>query len=188
MKYFFFSLFAALILSTTLTNAQNSASNWQIGFGVSPGGATSNPFKYTLGGDIRVQKNFNNRISGTLTAGFTHFFEKDHFDGYNQYGSPYNVIPVKAGVKVFLTDGFYLGGEAGVGFGFEQWGNSFVWSPSVGVAFKNGIDLSIRYEDFTKNKVTQDVALRLAYGINTKRLTVHEKGRTARRLAIRCKR
>jgi hypothetical protein len=174
MKHFF-SLITALMLSVTLSYAQTSAGGWRLGFGIDGGPATAKPFQYVLGGDLRLQKDFSDRISGTITAGFSHFFEKDHFDGYNQYGSPYNVIPVKAGIKYFLSDNFYLGGEAGAGFGFEKWGNSFLWSPSIGVAFKNGLDLSIKYEDYTKSSVTKDVALRLAYGLGTRKLAIHKK-------------
>jgi hypothetical protein len=165
---------AVLLMATTVAHAQNE-NGWRIGFGISPGIPIKDPFAFTLGGDVRLQKNFNSRFAATLTAGFTHYFEKDHFIGYNQYGSPFNVVPVKAGAKFFLSDNLYVAGEAGAGFGFEQWGTSFLWSPSVGVAFKNGIDLSIRYEDFTKSSVTKDVSLRLAYGLDTRKLVPHKK-------------
>lgn len=167
------SIFAiASLLICKNVQAQNL---WRLGFGVSSGVATSDPFKYTLGGDVRLQKNLSNRLAATISAGFTHFFEKDHFNGYSQYGSPYNVIPVKAGLKLFATDNLYLSGEAGVGLGFEQWETSLLWSPGIGLAFKNGIDLSVRYEDFTRGSVTKDVSVRLAYGLDLNRHTVHKK-------------
>ncbi|MBS7566679.1 hypothetical protein KHS38_19905 [Mucilaginibacter sp. Bleaf8] len=153
-------------------------SSWRVGLGLNPGVATSKAFRYTLGADIRVQKNFNDRIAGTLTAGFTHFFEKDHFANYSQYGSPYNVIPVKAGIKYFVGNQLYLGGEAGAGIAFEQWGTSFLWSPSVGMAFRNGWDVSLKYEDYTKSPVTKDVALRLAYGFGPRKLATHKRNST----------
>ncbi|WCT14841.1 hypothetical protein [Mucilaginibacter jinjuensis] len=165
---------SVLLMATTVAHAQNET-GWRIGFGVSPGVPIKDPFAFTLGGDVRLQKNFNNKFAATLTAGFTHYFEKDHFIGYSQYGSPFNVIPVKAGAKFFLYDNLYVAGEAGAGFGFEQWGTSFLWSPSVGVAFKNGLDLSIRYEDFTRSSVTKDISLRLAYGLDTRKLVPHKR-------------
>ena len=174
MKHLF-SLFILIILSATMANAQSNNNRWRFGFGIDVGVATSDAFKYALGGDLRIRKDFNQRVSGTLTTGFSHFFEKDHFAGYSQYGSPYNVIPVKLGVKYFVGDNLYLGGEAGAGFAFEQWGTSFVWSPSVGMAFKNGIDLSLKYEDYTKDKATKTLGLRLAYGFGTRSMTAHKK-------------
>lgn len=174
MKHLF-SLIILAVLSTAKLNAQINNSSWRIGFGIDAGVATSDAFKYALGGDIRIQKDFNPRVSGTLVTGFSHFFEKDHFAGYSQYGSPYNVIPVKLGVKYFVGDNLYLGGEAGAGFAFEQWGTSFVWSPSVGMAFKNGIDLSLKYEDYTKDKATKTLGLRLAYGFGARSMAAHKK-------------
>jgi len=172
MKHLFSLLFILTVLSTTTTHAQRSS--WRIGFGIDAGVSTSDPFKYALGGDIRVQKDFNQRWAGTFTTGFSHFFEKDHFAGYNQYGSPYNVIPVKLGLKYFVADNLYLGGEAGAGFAFEQWGTSFLYSPAIGLAFKNGIDLSLKYEDYTKDKATKNIALRLAYGFGARKLSSHK--------------
>ena len=174
MKHLFSFLFPLIVLFNSAAYAQTPGS-WRIGFGIDAGAATSDAFKYTLGGDIRIQKDFNQHFSGTITTGFTHFFEKDHFAAYNQYGSPYNVIPVKLGVKYFVTGNLYAGAEAGAGFAFEQWGTSFLWSPSVGLAFNNGIDLSVKYEDYTKDKATKKIALRLAYGFGSRKLVPHKK-------------
>ncbi|WP_183563525.1 outer membrane beta-barrel protein [Mucilaginibacter sp. SP1R1] len=173
MKHLFLSFFILTILCTMAAHAQ-TPSTWRVGFGIDAGVSTSDAFKYALGADIRVQKDFTQHLSGTFTTGFSHFFEKDHFANYTQYGSPYNVIPVKLGVKYFVANNLYLGGEAGAGFAFEQWGTSFLWSPSVGLAFKNGIDLSLKYEDYTKDKATKNIALRLAYGFGARRLASHK--------------
>ena len=162
-----------LILCSPKARAQTD-NGLSLGFGINAGIAPTNAFKYTLGGDIRLQKDINKHFAATLTTGFTHFFEKDHFDKYPQYGSPYNVIPVKAGLKYFVTNNFYLGGEAGAGLAFEQWGTSFLWSPSVGLAFKNGIDISAKYEDYTRDKMTKNIGLRLAYSFDLGNHTSHK--------------
>ncbi len=175
MKPNFLIFFSALLLFISTANAQAPASSWRIGFGVEPGVPTSKPFKYSLGGDIYLQKQFSDRIAGTLSAGFSHYFEKDHYVDFQQYSSPFNVIPVKAGIKLFATDNLYIGGEAGVGFGMEEWGNSFLWSPSLGLALGNGIDLSVKYENYTRNSATKNVALRLGYDINPPKLKAHRK-------------
>lgn len=153
---------AGMLLITAFTYGQRT-SNWQISAGVNPGVSPTGPFTHSLGGDLSLQKRFGRSVSGTLTAGFTHFFEKDHFATYPQYGSPYNVIPVKAGILIFLSDKFYVGGEAGVGFAFEQWGTSFVWSPSVGLALNNHLDISLKWEDYIRSAATKTLALRIAY-------------------------
>lgn len=175
MKYYFFNFLSALILFISTAKAQTPGSGWRIEFGIDPGVPITKPFKYSLGGDVRLQKQFSSRIAGTLTAGFSHYFEKAHYADFPQYSSPFNVIPVKGGVKLFLANNFYVGGEAGAGFGMEEWGTSFLWSPSLGLAFSNGIDLSVKYEDYTRNSTTKDIALRLAYGFNTRKLMPHHK-------------
>lgn len=171
LKPLLYTLLGCMLMAAT-ASAQDS---WHIGFGVNSGLATGEAFKYTLGGDIRAEKTFSNRVTGTLSAGFTHFFEKDHFRGFSQYGSPYNVIPVKAGLKYFVGRQLYVGGELGAGFAFEQWDTSFLWSPSIGLAFNNGLDLSLRYEDFTKSPATKAISLRLGYNIAARKLAFHSK-------------
>jgi hypothetical protein len=169
-------LFSFLFILTVCTSAAyaQTPDSWHIGFGIDAGVSTTDAFKYALGGDIRVQKDFNQHISGTLTTGFSHFFDKYRTVPIGQPGGPYNVIPVKLGIKYFVADNLYLGGEAGAGFAFEQWGTSFLWSPSVGLAFKNGLDLSLKYEDYTKDRATKNIALRLAYGFGARKLSSHK--------------
>lgn len=174
MKHLFLSLFILFVLCISTVHAQ-TPNNWRVGFGIDAGPATTKASKYVLGGDIRIEKDINPRLVGTFTTGFTHFFEKNHFADYTQYGSPYNVIPVKLGVKYFVANNIYVGGEAGAGFAFEQWGTSFLWSPSVGVAFKNGMDVSVKYEDYTKDKATKNIALRLGYSFGAHKLAPHKK-------------
>jgi len=132
--------------------------SWRLGVGLNPGVSTNSPSQFVLGVDARLQRNFGSSVCGILTTGYTHFFSKD-------YVPASNIIPLKAGAKVFATRNFYIAGELGAGFGLDNgWGTSFVWSPSVGLAFKKGLDLSLKYEDFTKYTSTKQVALRMAYG------------------------
>ena len=170
------SLFTAIMLLGMMLCYGQRTGSWQISAGASPGVSFAGPFTHTLGADLGIQKHFGRSWSGTLTGGFTHFFEKNHFAAYPQYGSPYNVIPVKAGVLIFLSDKFYIGGEAGAGFAFEQWGTSFVWSPSVGMAFNNNLDISLKWEDYTRSAATKTLVLRAAYGLLPVRSVVqHQK-------------
>jgi hypothetical protein len=172
MKQVLFSLFITFFFS--FGHAQTE-SEWQLSFGISSGVPTTRVFNFSLGGDIQLQKRFGSNLFGTLTTGFSHFFEKDHFEGYKQYGSPFNVIPVKTGVKYFLGSPLYISAEVGAGLAFEEWGATFLWSPSLGFAFPNGLDISLKYEDYTKHRITKMLGLRLAYNINAKKLSFHKK-------------
>ncbi|MGV3704028.1 MAG: hypothetical protein ACO1NU_01510 [Arcticibacter sp.] len=151
------------LLFTTDTKAQDSQA-WRLGVGVNAGVATDDPYGLVLGGDLKLQKDFVGPVSATLTTGYTNFFAKDDFD---QVVDDYGVIPLKAGVKVFVTPNFYVGGEIGAGFGTNKGAEtSFVWAPAIGWGFANGLDLGVRYEDYTKYSSTKQVALRVAYGFN----------------------
>lgn len=143
--------------------AQATQPSWRLGFSANPGLATQSPFQSALGGDLFVLHRLSDKTALSFSAGYTHFFEKDHFKDYTQYGSPFNVIPVKAGIRYYEGDNFYLSGEAGVGIGFEQWHTGFVWSPGVGMSLRNGTDISLHYEDFTITSVTKQIALHFAW-------------------------
>ena len=54
----------------------------------------------------------------------------------------------------------------GAGFGTKKGaGTSFVYSPSFGLAFGDGFDVSLKYENFTDyDGYAQQLALRFAYG------------------------
>ncbi|RXF68905.1 outer membrane beta-barrel protein [Arcticibacter tournemirensis] len=153
----------ALLFSVTETKAQDSQA-WRLGVGLNGGVGTKDPYGFVLGGDVKLQKDLAGPVSLTLASGFNHFFVKDEFDNV---ADPYNVVPLKAGVKAFLNKNFYVSGELGAGFGTDEGGEtSFVWSPSIGWAFTNGLDIGVKYEDYTKYDPTKQVALRIAYGFN----------------------
>ena len=72
------------------------------------------------------------------------------------------LIPIKAGLNYFFDKQLYLGFDAGIGI--ETNGNSsFVYAPAIGMAMKNGLDLSLKYEEFSNYSRSGQVALRVAY-------------------------
>lgn len=158
---------ASLCLSLLSVGQHRPGLSLQLGLraGMAPGGY----FEQVLGGDLRLESDITPNTSLMLTSGFSHFFEKDKAAFlHSGYGSPYNVIPLKLGAKTYINN-WYLAAEAGAGLSFEGWTNSFVWSPSIGYSFANGLDAGITYEDFTKYSDTRQIALRLAYGVHFRR-------------------
>ncbi len=152
--------------SETKAQTANDSEAWRLGVSVNPGIATKDPYGFVIGGDLRLQKDFVGPLSLTLTTGFTHFSVKDEFKN-TLADVPYNVIPAKAGLKAYISPHFYVGGEVGAGFATSNdMGTSFVWSPNLGYSFNNGIDIGVKYEDYTKFDNTKQVALRVAYGFN----------------------
>lgn len=92
-------------------------------------------------------------------------------DGYAEDNLGY--IPVKAGIKVFPVQRFYISGELGAAFGTDNGSKtSFVYAPGIGVGTNTGIDIGLRYEGMTGDvsrlglKNPGQVALRIAYGFS----------------------
>ena len=169
-------LLALSIFFTANINAQDAAAKatknydqgWRLGFGLNAGVMTDDAYDWALGGDVRLQYDFNRRISVTLTSGFTNLFVGDA-------GKDLGFIPVKGGFKAFWwEDQFYILAEAGAAIPVtNDYGDtvdtSFLLSPGIGWASKY-IDLSLRYEHYTAfptsdgDKGVGQIALRLAYG------------------------
>ena len=49
-----------------------------------------------LGADVRFQKSIGNGVSGIITTGYYQFFKANH------YNKGFGIIPLKAGLKIFL--------------------------------------------------------------------------------------
>ncbi|WP_423149538.1 outer membrane beta-barrel protein [Rubrolithibacter danxiaensis] len=159
---------AALLISSNLkaqtTEPAGDSHATRFGIGLSLGNATKDPWGFAIGGDLRLQKDFSSNVSGLLSAGYTNISVKDKFDGLGI--DSYDLIPVKAGIKVFPVERFYISGELGAGFGLDEGAKtSFIYAPGIGLGFNNGLDLGLRYEGYSVNNSNiGQVALRIAYG------------------------
>lgn len=151
--------------SAQTSNQREDSNAWRLGVGVSAGLPTDNKYNIAVGGDVRLQKDFFSNISGTLSAGYTNFSIKDDAKISGQPNS-LGYIPVKAGIKIFPVERFYISGEAGAAFGTDKGQKTaLVYAPGIGLGFNNGLDLGVRYEGFAQNNSNLgQVALRLAYG------------------------
>jgi len=142
--------------------------DYRLEFGLSGGKTTSTPGRGVGGLDIRLEKSISNRFTGTITAGYEHYFSSNDMPakGHYVYTGTANVFPVKAGLKFFVDQNIYVGGEAGAGLGLSRGTSSFLYSSSVGYTFRNGPDLSLKYEGFSRNTIASGLMLRLAYGLD----------------------
>ena len=164
------SAFLSNTTSAQDTEVKNYDQGFKLGFGVSGGYATQDPYKLALGADARLQYDLTKRYSLTLTTGFTNLFVSE------ADGSDLGFIPAKAGFKAFVwNDEFYVMGEAGAAFAVTNDYNqtSLILAPSIGYATKY-IDVSLRYEHYsdfpkmnnngTTGKGVGQVGVRVAYG------------------------
>ncbi|WP_162128326.1 hypothetical protein [Flavobacterium phycosphaerae] len=169
LKLVLLCLFSTVTTIAQETEKKNYDQGFRLGFGVSGGLPLQDPYKFNVGGDVRIQYDLSTRYSLTFTTGFNNFFVSgpDNDLGY---------IPVKGGFKAFvLKDKLYLLAEAGAAFavtnGYDK--TSLLLSPGIGYA-TDAIDISLRYEHYNdfpilKSNDTEgtglgQIALRLAYG------------------------
>ena len=158
---------ATLFFLNSSVNAQSKetpgdSKATRLGVGFNIGLPTDDAYNLAIGGDLRLQADFTSNVSGILTAGYTNYSVKatDANLGY---------VPVKAGIKVFPVERFYLSGEIGAAFGTDNQGTAFVFAPGIGVGTNTGIDFGLRYEGMSKSNGFNNpnqVALRIAYGFN----------------------
>ncbi|PWS31327.1 hypothetical protein [Pedobacter paludis] len=139
-------------LSVTLnTRAQNSTN---LGVGAEIGLPSGNFTSLTgigLGASLKFDVPVSSNLAITLNGGFMNFFGK-HNQIMNIKDLTY--IPVKAGLKYQLSEGFYAEGQVGASLPLNNDQKTlFVWSPGIGNLFrlsgKNKLDLGIRYEAWT---------------------------------------
>jgi hypothetical protein len=141
----------------------NAQSAPKFGIGLNVGVPTTTGYSLAIGGDLRYQFDIDKQLSVPITAGYMNFSLKDTYGG----GS-FGMIPVKAGLKYFFNDtgaGAYGLAEAGAGFSTASGGStSFVYSPAIGYAWSNGLDLGAKYEGYSNNGNFGWAGIRLAYG------------------------
>lgn len=155
---------ALFFTSQSFAQSSDDSKATRLGIGFNVGVATDDPYGLVLGGDLRLQQDFSSNVSGILSAGYTNFSVKDEFTGIDSY----DLIPVKAGVKVFPVERFYISGEIGAGFGVSSGSKTaFIYAPGIGIGTNSGLDFGLRYEGLARSGTSLgQVALRIAYGFN----------------------
>ncbi len=170
---------AVAIFFATNVKAQTITPNaLRFGFGVEGGLPTGNAHDYSnfeLGGTARLQYGVSKNVAVTLTSGYYNFFGKSEPGTDLKYQS-LGMVPIKAGIKAFLTSGFYVGGEVGAGIetktflpqgvdeNFISKDTKLILSPGIGYATKH-FDVGLRYENYSGQSNNYGlVGLRVAYG------------------------
>jgi hypothetical protein len=180
--------FGAKAQTTSATAKSSTSSNGVIlSIGVDagiPSGNLSNGYNWNLGGSVQADIPVAQQLFVTINAGYNNIYGKDNAYGTALSATNIQLLPVKAGLKFFPVNNFYIQGEAGAAFalnksdvGFDNTA-AFVYAPQIGVQFplggKSFIDAGIRYEGTTKfttdvdNSKVNFFGLRVAYAFDTK--------------------
>lgn len=164
-KFLASAVAAVALFFSTNVNAQSSP---KFGIGLNVGVPTKNSHNLAIGGDLRYQFDVDKQLSIPITAGYTRFMGAE-IGNTGIDAADISYIPLKAGLKYFFNDtgsGVYGLAEAGAGFGVgNSSGTNFIYSPALGYAWSNGLDLAAKYEGFNDSGFnTGYFGVRLAYG------------------------
>jgi hypothetical protein len=171
---------AALFVGANTANAQStkkSALRFGIGVdGLLPTGNLKDISNVGLGITPRLQYGVADNVALTLTSGYYNFFGKQINNTQFKTAS-YGMIPLKVGVKAFVSQNVYIGAEVGAGFETKPYGalkgqntdgfaknTKLIASPGIGYASQKW-DVGVRYENYSgQSNNFGAVGLRVAYG------------------------
>jgi hypothetical protein len=128
-----------------------------------PLGDASTIYDLGLGVSLKYELPVAKQLAFTASAGYTVFFVKNNLTSLGAQ-STFGYVPLKAGLKYYINNNFYLEGQAGATFSTESGGGTaFAWSPGIGYNLGGGFDMSARYESWNHNGTLNQAALRFAY-------------------------
>jgi len=179
----------ALAQTSSATTSKTTSPNGVIfSIGVDAGiptGNLNNGYNWNIGGSVQADiPVVPQQLFVTINAGYNSIQGKNNAFGTGLTPTNIQLLPVKAGLKFFPVNHFYIQGEAGAAFalnksdlGFNN-AAAFIYAPQIGYQFplggNNFIDAGVRYEGSTKFNSSNDnsqvnfVALRLAYAFGSK--------------------
>src|ERR1700761_6083554 len=134
--------FSASAQTKTSTSSTNSGVQFSVGVDAGiPTGNLSKAYNWNIGGSAQVDIPLVNQLDLTVNAGYNSIQGKT-VSGLT--ATNIQLLPVKAGLKFFLVNRFYVQGEAGAAFSLNKsdlgFTNSaaFIYAPQVGYQFALG--------------------------------------------------
>lgn len=130
-------------------------------------------YNFGIGGSAKVAINVFDGGDVTISAGYISFMGKSiTVAGQTFKNDALGTIPIKAGLRFKLGGGFY--GEPQLGYtiakisGVEGNFNGFTYAANLGYMVDNSVDVSLRYEAWTKSENGASfspsfIGLRVAY-------------------------
>ncbi|ASU33261.1 hypothetical protein [Mucilaginibacter xinganensis] len=131
-------------------------------------GSISDISTVAIGGSVKYDYPIADKTFLTLTAGYTNLIYKSDYKeilkelGVDKSGEGY--VPVKLGIKYYLSGGFFGEAQGGVVFSTESGGGTAIaYSPGFGYTWDDRVELGARYEAWSNNGTVSQAALRIAY-------------------------
>src|SRR5258705_7609988 len=136
----------------------NAQSDFKFGVGPNIGipiGDAGDISSLTIGIEVQGELNFNDKASGIITTGYTHFIGKDYFGVKLSYGA----IPILIGGRVYPSEQFFIGGQIGYGFFTgDASSGGFAYKPQVGYN-TSSVQLGLSYNGISNNGSISWIAL-----------------------------
>ena len=131
-------------------------------------GNFSNTHSFGIGGTGQIEIPLQDKLQGVAYGGIIFYNGKSNGSGTKYKGT--TIIPLRIGIKYFLTGSVYGGLQAGLGFigGFEPYkGTAFSYSPQIGYEFKTNsgksVDATFKYDAYSIGGTLGSIGLRVAY-------------------------
>lgn len=156
MKKLLFLTVIAMFISFSMF-AQDGGVKFSVGaeLGFATGGF-SNTHSIGIGATGQVELPLQENLKGTATGGILFYNGKSISGISGAKATGQTIIPLRVGVKYFLTPGVYGALQAGVGF-FSNYatGSAFAYSPQVGYEFESktgkSVDVALKYDGYSKS-------------------------------------
>lgn len=162
-------ILAAAILSGSSVYAQQAEKKVNLSIGPEIGIATGN-FANTnsvgLGATFQADVNVATSTMLTFTTGYHVYAGKSAGTGIKYKAT--SVLPVRAGIKYYLSGGFYGAAQLGAGFFNRGGGTALAYTPMLGYEFTTksdkAVDVALKYDGYSANGTGLGaVNVRLAY-------------------------
>jgi hypothetical protein len=161
------ALMAGAALSSFAQTSKKSDDGGKFSIGLEAGlpvGDASDAYNFVIGASFKYEHPVAQSLYVTGSIGYNAFLTKSALKDLGVKSS-FGFIPLKAGLKYYIQNGFFAEGQLGVVFSTESGGGSaFAYAPGIGYSFDGGFEAGVRYEGWPKNGfTTSQIGLRLAY-------------------------
>jgi hypothetical protein len=136
-------------------------SRFSIGLEVGvPVGETANVYNFGIGGSLKYETPIAAATLFSISAGYTSLAANQHHSNES-----FGFVPVKVGIKYYLSQGFYAEGQLGATFYVGSGGsfNYFDYSPGIGYTLNRNFDIGLRYEGWVRGITISQIGFRAAY-------------------------
>jgi hypothetical protein len=159
MKKLFFAAVCMIAISTT--NAQQSNLKFQGGVNVGIPAHNLGGTSLGLGLDLLAHYSLSQQAAITGDVGYSALFGKNG-------ASTTNLIPIRAGLRFYPSDNFFVAGKIGAGFISNSGSSVTTTAYSFGIGYKidTKLELGASYDGYSKDGTVGLINLRLGYFFN----------------------